>query len=89
MAWTSSTGEKDMTLDCWLESLGKREDRAGWMDGSAAANLGNRQMAALLIPAFAFVHVLCASKQCIGLYSISFHDEVRTMITGPRLRYVG
>ena len=61
MAWTSSTGEKDMTLDCWLESLGKREDRAGWMDGSAAANLGNRQMAALLIPAFAFVHVLYAS----------------------------
>ena len=26
-----------------------REDRAGWMDGQAA-NLGNRQMAAVLIP---------------------------------------
>ena len=54
MAWTSSTGERKVIFEsvCLLVGegmcLGKREDRAGWMDGQPA-NLGNRQMAAVLI----------------------------------------
>ena len=41
MAWTSSTGERKVIFEsvCLLVGegmcLGKREDRAGWMDGSA------------------------------------------------------
>ena len=34
--------------------FGKREDRAGWMDGSAA-NLGNRQMATPTNPSLSSV----------------------------------
>ena len=58
MACTSSTGENmiNSTIFGSLCGAGRpvfdqevREDRAGWMDGQAA-NLGNRQMAAVLIP---------------------------------------
>ena len=37
-----------------------REDRAGWMDGPAA-NLGNRQMAAVLIPG---IHLSWCAVHC-------------------------
>ena len=47
-----------------------REDRAGWMDGPAA-NLGNRQMAAVLIPG---IHLSgCAVHCCMPNLAIVAH----------------
>ena len=54
-----------------------REDRAGWMDGPAA-NLGNRQMAAVLIPG---IHLSwCAVHCCMPNLAIVQKDTCAHVI---------